>query len=71
MRSLPIYRASAPPRPTGDLMAMFSMTIGMFRGIVTGTLLVLFISLAIWAWSKARREQFDAAARLPLEEEGE
>jgi cytochrome c oxidase cbb3-type subunit 4 len=52
-------------------MAMFSMTIGMFRGIVTGTLLVLFISLAIWAWSKARREQFDAAARLPLEEEGE
>jgi cytochrome c oxidase cbb3-type subunit IV len=47
------------------------MDLGVFRGIVTGTLLALFVSLAIWAWSKSRREQFDAAAQLPLEEEGE
>jgi len=46
------------------------MDIDTFRGIVTGTLLVLFIWLVIWAWSKARRADFEAAARLPLDEEG-
>ena len=46
------------------------MDIDTFRGIVTGTLLVLFIWLVIWAWSKARRVDFEAAARLPLDEEG-
>jgi cytochrome c oxidase cbb3-type subunit 4 len=45
------------------------MDIGVFRGLVTGTLLVLFLGLVVWAWSKSRREQFDAAARLPLEDE--
>ena len=29
-------------------------------------LLVLFVWLVIWAWSKTRRADFDAAARLPL-----
>lgn len=48
---------------------MSIMDINLFRGIVTGVLLVLFIWLVIWAWSKARRPQFDAAARLPLEED--
>ena len=48
---------------------MTPMDIGVFRGLVTGTLLVLFIGLVVWAWSKSRREQFDAAARLPLEDE--
>ena len=45
------------------------MDINTFRGIVTGVLLVLFISLIVWAWSKSRRADFDAAARLPLEDE--
>ena len=45
------------------------MTVGTFRGIVTGVLLVLFIWLVVWAWSKRRRADFDAAARLPLEDE--
>lgn len=44
------------------------MDIATFRGIVTGVLLVLFIALIIWAWSSRRREQFEAAARLPLED---
>lgn len=46
------------------------MDINTFRGIVTGALLLLFVCLIGWAWSKARRADFDAAARLPLEEEG-
>ena len=45
------------------------MDINTFRGIVTGTLLLLFLWLIAWAWSKARKPDFDAAARLPLEEE--
>jgi cytochrome c oxidase cbb3-type subunit IV len=45
------------------------MDINTFRGIVTGVLLVLFISLIAWAWSKGRRADFEAAARLPLEDE--
>ena len=45
------------------------MDIGTFRGIVTAVLLVSFIGLTAWAWSKSRRDAFDAAARAPLEEE--
>ena len=46
------------------------MDIDTFRGVVTGVLLVLFIWLAVWAWGKGRRQTFEAAARLPLEDEG-
>jgi cytochrome c oxidase cbb3-type subunit IV len=46
------------------------MDIAIFRGIVTGVLLVLFLSLVVWAWSKRRKPDFEAAARVPLEEEG-
>jgi cytochrome c oxidase cbb3-type subunit 4 len=45
------------------------LTMGTFRGIVTAVLLGLFVSLVVWAWSKARRPAFDAAARMPLEDE--
>jgi cytochrome c oxidase cbb3-type subunit 4 len=41
---------------------------GTLRGVITATLLALFVWLVVWAWSKARRPEFDAAARLPLEE---
>jgi cytochrome c oxidase cbb3-type subunit IV len=50
---------------------VIDMDLGMFRGLITGTLLVLFIALVVWAWSRSRREQFDAAARLPLEDSEE
>ena len=46
------------------------MDINVFRGIVTGVLLGLFVWLVIWAWSKSRKHDFAAAARLPLEDEG-
>ncbi len=45
------------------------MDIDTFRGILTGVLLGLFIWLVVWSYSKARRPDFDAAARLPLEDE--
>ena len=48
---------------------MNDMDINVFRGIVTATLLGLFIWLVIWAYGKSRKEAFDAAARLPLEDD--
>jgi cytochrome c oxidase cbb3-type subunit 4 len=38
----------------------------MVAGIITALLLVLFVCGWIWAWLPSRREDFDAAARLPL-----
>ncbi len=46
------------------------MDLATFRGLVTGVLLVSFVLLVVWAWSRKRTADFDAAARLPLEEEG-
>lgn len=48
---------------------MSTMDIGTFRGIVTGILLVSFLALVAWAWSRRRASTFDAAARMPLEED--
>ena len=45
------------------------MTLAIFRGVMTGTLLVLFLWLIAWAWSKRRIAEFDAAAREPLADE--
>jgi len=45
------------------------MDISTFRGIMTGILLVLFLWLIAWAWSRRRVPDFEAAARAPLEEE--
>ena len=40
----------------------------MVSGIVTAILLVSFLGGWAWAWSDRRRADFDAAARLPLDE---
>jgi cytochrome c oxidase cbb3-type subunit 4 len=41
----------------------------MMAGIITAVLLVLFIGGWIWMWLPARRKEFEAAARIPLEDE--
>jgi cytochrome c oxidase cbb3-type subunit 4 len=45
------------------------MDIGTFRGVVTAVLMVLFIALVFWAFSRHRKKDFDAAARLPLDDD--
>lgn len=45
------------------------MSLGIVRGLLTLALFVAFIALWVWAWSKQRRSDFDAAALLPLEDE--
>lgn len=43
------------------------MDIGTVRGLVTLALMLAFIAIVAWAYSKRRKADFDAAARLPLE----
>ena len=43
----------------------------MVSGIVTSILLVLFLAGWVWAWSPKRKKEFDAAARMPLDEDRE
>ena len=45
------------------------MSSGTLSGIVTAVLLLLFLGLVVWAYSAKRKASFDAAARLPLEED--
>jgi len=42
---------------------------GILSGVLTAVLIALFAGLVAWAWSSARRESFEASARLPLEED--
>ncbi|MDO5506064.1 MAG: cbb3-type cytochrome c oxidase subunit 3 [Pseudoxanthomonas suwonensis] len=41
----------------------------MLGGIITAILLLLFIGGWIYVWSPRRRDEFDAAARLPLDDQ--
>ncbi len=42
------------------------MDINDLRGLSTAFLLVAFIGLCIWAYSKKRKTTFDEAAQLPF-----
>jgi cytochrome c oxidase cbb3-type subunit IV len=42
---------------------------GVARGVVAGVLLVAFIGLFFWCYNARRRPLFDAAARIPLEDD--
>jgi len=43
--------------------------IGLVRGMITLSLLLLFIGLAVWAWSGRRKDLFDRMAQLPLDDD--
>ena len=45
------------------------MDIGVFHGLWTAALLVIFIGIVVWAWSGKRKRDFDEAAHIPLEDE--
>ena len=44
---------------------------GTAMGVITAVLLVAFLGVVVWAYSKKRRRAFDEAARLPLQDDGE
>ena len=41
----------------------------MLSGIVTAMLLLLFVVGSLWAYSPRRKPEFDAAAKLPLDDD--
>ncbi|MBX9902823.1 MAG: cbb3-type cytochrome c oxidase subunit 3 [Burkholderiales bacterium] len=45
------------------------MDVNLMRSIITTVLFVVFIGIVLWAWSKGRRADFEAAARLPLDDD--
>ena len=47
-----------------------TMDLTIIRSAVTVALFVLFVVLCVYVWSGRRREEFEAAARLPFEETG-
>lgn len=47
------------------------MDINDLRGIGTALVLVAFIGLCFWAYSKKRKKTFDEAAQLPFADEGQ
>lgn len=47
------------------------MDLNTIRAVITVAALVTFLAIVAWAYSSRRRADFEAAARLPLEEDGE
>ncbi len=47
------------------------MVSGTFLGILTLVLLLMFIGIWLWAWSGKRKNAFEEAAQLPLEDNRE
>ncbi len=45
------------------------MDVNLMRSVITAVLFVLFIGIVWWAWGKGRRADFEAAARLPLDDD--
>ncbi|PXF63422.1 cbb3-type cytochrome oxidase subunit 3 [Kangiella spongicola] len=43
------------------------MDMNLFRGILTVILLVLFVGLCIWIFSRKRKKQYDDAAKMALD----
>ncbi|MCB8888018.1 cbb3-type cytochrome oxidase subunit 3 [Vreelandella malpeensis] len=42
------------------------MDTGTLRGVITFILLLAFLGIVVWAYSRRRREAFDEAANLPF-----
>lgn len=45
------------------------MDFSTFESLRTVVLLIAFLAVVIWAWSRKRKKAFDEAAQLPLAEE--
>ena len=39
---------------------------GLARGLITATILALFVGIWIWSFSRKRHKDFESAAQLPL-----
>lgn len=46
------------------------MSVELFHSLWTALLLAIFVGIWVWAWSGKRKHSFEAAAALPLEDDG-
>lgn len=42
---------------------------GLVRGMITLSLLLLFVTFVVWAWSGRRKDLFDRMAQIPLDDQ--
>lgn len=47
------------------------MDTGTFRGIITLLVMIAFLGITWWAYSKRRKRDFDEAAHLPFADDDE
>lgn len=45
------------------------MDINLLRSLLTALMFAVFMGIVLWAWSARRKSDFDAAARLPLDDD--
>jgi cytochrome c oxidase cbb3-type subunit 4 len=41
---------------------------GQFAGVITVTLMLVFLGIWFWAWRAQHRQVFDRMARLPMQD---
>ena len=46
------------------------MDLNDLRSVMTVILLIVFVGIVVWAYNRRRRDAFDAAAKLPLADDG-
>jgi cytochrome c oxidase cbb3-type subunit 4 len=44
------------------------MDIGTFRGVITAFVMLAFVGMLFWAYSKRRKADFDEMAQMPFNE---
>ena len=42
---------------------------GHLAGVITTTLMISFIGTWIWVWNRRHKPEYDALARLPMQDE--
>ncbi len=45
------------------------MSLSLFHSIWTIAVMIIFLGIVAWAFSSKRKDSFDEAARLPLEDD--
>ena len=45
------------------------MDISVIHGLWTLVLIVVFVAIVVWAFSRKRKAAFDAAARIPIDDD--
>jgi cytochrome c oxidase cbb3-type subunit 4 len=50
---------------------MSAGNLAVFRGITTAVAMLAFVAVVLWAWSGRRKQSFDEAAKMALDDQEE